>query len=53
MNRWLEGFAYRIEIQFWIFILAGLLAIAIAAITISFQAIRAARGNPVKALRSE
>ncbi len=53
MNRWLEGFAYRIEIKFWIFILAGLAAIITAALTISFQAIRAARGNPVKALRSE
>jgi putative ABC transport system permease protein len=53
MNRWLEGFAYRIEIQVWIFILAGLLAIGIAALTISFQAIKAARGNPVNALRSE
>ena len=53
MNRWLEGFAYRIEIRFWIFILAGLAAIITAALTISFQAIRAARGNPVNALRSE
>lgn len=53
MNRWLEGFAYRVEIQFWIFILAGLAAIAIAAATISFQAIKAARGNPVNSLRSE
>lgn len=53
MNRWLEGFAYRVEIKFWIFVLAGLVAITIAALTISFQAIKAARGNPVKALRSE
>jgi putative ABC transport system permease protein len=53
MDRWLESFAYRISVQFWIFILAGLVAIAIAAVTISFQAIKAARGNPVKALRSE
>jgi putative ABC transport system permease protein len=53
MNRWLEDFAYRVEIQFWIFILAGLVAIAIAALTISFQAIKAAKGNPVNALRSE
>jgi len=53
MNRWLEGFAYRVEIHFWIFILAGIVAIAIAALTISFQALRAARENPVKALRSE
>jgi putative ABC transport system permease protein len=53
MNRWLEGFAYRIEIQIWIFLLAGVTAIAIAALTISFQAVKAARGNPVRALRSE
>jgi putative ABC transport system permease protein len=53
MNRWLEGFAYRIDIQFWVFFLAGFVAIAIAAITISFQAIKAAKGNPVNALRSE
>lgn len=53
MSRWLEGFAYRIEMQFWIFILAGVVAIAIAALTISFQAIKAATGNPVSALRSE
>jgi putative ABC transport system permease protein len=53
MNRWLEGFAYRVEVQFWIFILAGLAAIAIAALTISFQAIKAAHSNPVNSLRSE
>ncbi|HTH57715.1 MAG TPA: FtsX-like permease family protein, partial [Cyclobacteriaceae bacterium] len=53
MNRWLEGFAYRIDIQFWVFILAGVVAIAVAALTISFQAIKAARGNPVNSLRSE
>lgn len=53
MNRWLQGFAYRVEIQFWVFILAGLAAITIAALTISFQAIKAARGNPVNSLRSE
>jgi putative ABC transport system permease protein len=53
MNRWLESFAYHVEIHFWIFILAGLVAIAIAALTISFQAIKAARNNPVNSLRSE
>ncbi len=53
MNRWLEGFAYRMNIQFWIFIVAGLSAILIAALTISFQAIKAAKGNPVNSLRSE
>jgi putative ABC transport system permease protein len=53
MNLWLEGFAYRVEIHFWTFALAGLAAIGIAAATISFQAIKAARGNPVNSLRSE
>ena len=53
MNRWLESFAYHIDIQFWIFILAGLAAIIIAALTISFQAFKAANRNPVHSLRSE
>ncbi|MGC3945102.1 MAG: hypothetical protein QM762_11405 [Chryseolinea sp.] len=53
MNKWLEGFAYRVEMHFWIFIMAGIAAVMIAAITISFQAVRAARGNPVNSLRSE
>jgi putative ABC transport system permease protein len=53
MNQWLQGFAYRIPISWWMFALAGLLAIFIALFTISFQAIKAAVGNPVKSLRSE
>lgn len=53
MNRWLEDFAYRIEIRFWVFLLAGAAAILVAALTISFQAFKAARGNPVTSLRSE
>lgn len=53
MNRWLQDFAYRISIHWWVFGIAGILAILIAVITISFQAIRAALANPVKALRSE
>jgi putative ABC transport system permease protein len=53
MSRWLEGFAYRIDMQFWIFLLAGFVAIIIAAVTIGFQALKAARGNPVNSLRSE
>ena len=53
MSRWLEGFAYHIEIHFWVFILAGLAALAIAVLTISFQAIKAALANPVAALKSE
>jgi putative ABC transport system permease protein len=53
MNQWLQGFAYRIGIGWWLFPVAGLIALAIAWITVSFQAIKAAIANPVKALRSE
>ena len=53
MNTWLRGFAYRITISWWVFALAGLLALFIALITISFQSIKAAVANPVKSLRSE
>jgi putative ABC transport system permease protein len=53
MNRWLEDFAYKIDISWWIFALAGGLAIFIALLTVSFQSIRAALANPVKSLRSE
>lgn len=53
MNQWLDGFAYRINIQWWMFAVAGLLAIIIALITISFQAMKAAIANPVKSLRTE
>ena len=53
MNQWLQDFAYRIELSWWIFGLAGLLALAIAFATVSYQAIKAARSNPVKSLRTE
>ncbi len=53
MNRWLQGFAYKIDLSWWIFGLAGLLTVCIALLTISFQAIKAALMNPVKSLRSE
>jgi len=53
MHKWLQGFAYRIDIGIWVFILAGVLAILIALLTVSFQAIKAAVANPVKSLRSE
>ena len=53
MNRWLQSFAFRINISWWVFALAGLITITIAAITISFQAIKAAMANPVKSLRTE
>ena len=53
MQNWLEGFAYRIEIDWWVFAIAGLAAICIALATVSFQAIKAALANPVKSLRTE
>jgi putative ABC transport system permease protein len=53
MNKWLSDFAYRINISPWVFILAAILALLIAFLTISFQAIRAALTNPVTSLRSE
>jgi putative ABC transport system permease protein len=51
--KWLQDYAYRISISWWIFLLAVLIAIVIALATISFQAIKAAIANPVKSLRTE
>jgi predicted permease len=53
MNRWLQDFAYKIDIEWWVFALAGLLAVGIALLTVSFQSIKAALMNPVTSLRSE
>jgi len=53
MNKWLENFAYKTPVSWWMFALTGLLAILIALATISFQAIKAALANPVKSLRTE
>lgn len=53
MYKWLEDFAYRVSISWWVFAIAGVSALAIALITVSFQAIKAALANPVAALRSE
>jgi putative ABC transport system permease protein len=53
VNKWLQDFAYRINVGWWMFALAGALVIAIAVITISFRAIRAAVANPIKSLRTE
>lgn len=53
MSKWLQDFAYRIDIQWWMFAAAGLMAIVIALVTVSFQAIKAAVANPVKSLRTE
>ena len=51
--KWLQDYAYRVVISWWIFVVAGLIACIIAIVTISFQAIKAATANPVKSLRSE
>ena len=53
MNNWLQDFAYRIDISWWMFLVAGIITLLIALITISFQAIKAAVANPVKSLRTE
>ena len=53
MDQWLQNFAYRISIAWWVFVLAGGLAIAIAFITVGLQSIKAALANPVNALKNE
>jgi len=53
MNKWLQDFAYRIEISWWMFVLSGGIALVIALATVSFQAIKAATANPVESLRYE
>ncbi|MBA2248746.1 MAG: ABC transporter permease, partial [Chitinophagaceae bacterium] len=53
MNKWLQDFAYRINISWWVFLIAGGLAVIIALFTVSFQAVKAAIANPVKSLRNE
>jgi putative ABC transport system permease protein len=53
MNKWLEAFAYRVQISWWMFVLADVMALVIALATVGFQAINAAIANPVKSLRTE
>ena len=53
MKKWLADFPYRIDIEWWVFALAGSLAVGIALLTVSFQSVKAALMNPVKSLRSE
>jgi putative ABC transport system permease protein len=53
MSHWLHGFAYRVDMHWWVFVLSAMLALIIALITVSFQAIKAAIANPVESLRSE
>jgi len=53
MHHWLENFAYHVALEWWVFLLAGIMALLIALITVSFQAVRVAMANPVKSLRTE
>ena len=53
MNKWLQSFAYRAPLQWWVFAVSGALIMLIALATVSFQAIKAALVNPIKSLRSE
>jgi ABC-type antimicrobial peptide transport system permease subunit len=53
MYKWLLGYPYRVHISWWVFLAAGLTAMVIAIITISFQSVKAAIANPVKSLRTE
>ena len=53
MYKWLQDFAFRVKIEWWVFVIAGLSALVIALLTVSFQSIKAAVSNPVNSLRSE
>ncbi len=53
VNRWMQDYAYRLEMSWWVFVLSGVAALAIALITVSFLAMKAAAANPVESLRSE
>jgi len=53
MSKWLQTYTYRVDIHWWVFVFAGLLSVAIALLTVSYQSIRAAVANPIKNLRSE
>jgi len=53
MSKWLEDFAYKTDLSWWIFALAGIVSLVIAFLTVSYQAIRAALMNPVKSLKTE
>jgi putative ABC transport system permease protein len=53
MHHWLQNYAFRMELQWWLFVLPGILIIGIAIITVSFQSVKAALANPVKSLRNE
>ncbi len=53
MNQWLQGFAYKVPVTWWMFAISGIITACIALFTVSFQAVKAALANPVKALKAE
>ncbi len=53
MNKWLQNFAYRIDMTIWPFLLSGFFALMIALLTVSYQAVKAALANPIESLRYE
>ena len=53
LSKWLHGFAYRIDLGYWVFILSGIIALIIALASVSYQSIKAALANPVESLRYE
>jgi ABC-type antimicrobial peptide transport system permease subunit len=53
MSEWMQNFEYKVGLEWWVFVMAGVVAILIALLTVSFQSIKAALMNPVKSLRSE
>jgi putative ABC transport system permease protein len=53
MHKWLENYAYKTDVKWWIFILSGIIVLGIALLTVSFQSLRAATKNPVESLRYE
>jgi putative ABC transport system permease protein len=53
LNKWLQNFAYKTNLSWWIFLSAALMTFGIALLTVSFQSIKAATANPVKSLRTE
>ncbi len=53
VHEWLQGYSYRIDMQWWVFVAAGIIAIVVSLMTVSFQAVKAALANPVKSLRTE
>ena len=53
MKNWLTDFAYRIDLEWWVFVLAGAVAIGVAFLTVGVQSVKAALANPVESLKSE